>query len=444
MQDGFTARPTSKHERSRSRGQTRLRSRSTHNRTPSRKQSVPSSFQYHPEKRPSTASSKSVPSLQTAAWFQALPSTIQRKHFSPAEQYFLSSRSDNIILDAADEAFLKRGRHSSRLPRSPSISPTGLPPLPVQSVPEQPVKDWKTSISMDEKMHDEFRWLNEEEELDLRLDDYHTIIKETSQLASAEPTRRPSFRQHLSLSSLPFRRSASIRSSQPPPLSPQAPSQQSRPISTFFSPARHRNNRSVSSIDPRASHYQDPAARLKLRVYLASPQKFDEALEFGFPSSQDRLRHARPKTSPRLTQESGRTFYSDDTPSLSIDGDGEEREGDAEEGHDPRTPEDPVFQNTPASRKGSSDRRMTITPRVLRDPLEPYAQASATDREMTIHMTLTRPDLRAADEHVPKSINEQPLEQAELPFEEPMASIWDTLPEENSRMKRFWRRLTSR
>lgn len=36
--------------------------------------------------------------------------------------------------------------------------------------------------------------------------------------------------------------------------------------------------------DPNASHWQDPDARLKLRVYLASPQKFDEAIEFGFPS----------------------------------------------------------------------------------------------------------------------------------------------------------------
>ncbi|KAK5196777.1 hypothetical protein LTR16_006689, partial [Cryomyces antarcticus] len=34
-----------------------------------------------------------------------------------------------------------------------------------------------------------------------------------------------------------------------------------------------------------AKHYTDPEARMKLRLYLASPQKFDEALEFGFPSS---------------------------------------------------------------------------------------------------------------------------------------------------------------
>ena len=41
---------------------------------------------------------------------------------------------------------------------------------------------------------------------------------------------------------------------------------------------------STVSIDAAATYYQDPEARMKLRKYLASPQKFDEAVAFGFPS----------------------------------------------------------------------------------------------------------------------------------------------------------------
>ena len=292
----------------------------------------------------------------------------------------------------------------------------------------------------------DFRWLEEDSELDLRLDDYHTAVKETSQ-PNAIPQRRPSFRRHLSLSSLPFRRSASLSS--PPQSSPTANVPSSvppspRPLSTFFSPSNHRAQLSTSSIDPKASHYQDPAARLKLRVYLASPQKFDEAIEFGFPSSQEQLRYARSKNGPRLTQESGRTFYTDETPSLSVDGD-DDREADREEDDpDPHTPEDVTFRRKLPLRKDSSDRRMTITPRVLREPHEPYAHASAANREMTLHLTLTRPDLRAADETVGTTVNDQPLEQPALHLNDTTTSIWDTLPGDDSRIKRVWRKLLHR
>jgi len=54
----------------------------------------------------------------------------------------------------------------------------------------------------------------------------------------------------------------------------------------------------INSTDTDAAYYQDPEARLKLRVYLAFPQKFDEAVEFGFPSTAESkgLSKVRPRT----------------------------------------------------------------------------------------------------------------------------------------------------
>jgi hypothetical protein len=61
---------------------------------------------------------------------------------------------------------------------------------------------------------------------------------------------------------------------------------------------------------------------------------------------------------------------------------------------------------------------------------------------MTLHMTLTRPDLRAPEEvpAKPADVNKIPLERPDLAYSR-NASIWDTLPPEESKMRRFLRKL---
>ncbi len=211
-----------------------------------------------------------------------------------------------------------------------------------------------------------------------------------------------------------------------------------------FSLKHIRSQASISSIDPRATHYQDPAARMKLRLYLASPQKFDEAVEFGFPSAGGKKpnSHQRPMTSPQPRPEVNRTFFHDDTPSLSGD-DGDDAD-DPDTLFYPRTPEEAVFQMNRQSHKGSIDGSLGVRPYPVRRQPESYGRAHTTDREMTLHMTLTRPDLRSPDKVTatqPKNINELPLTKPDLAVDHPPASIWDTLPAEESKMKRFLRRL---
>ncbi|KJZ71393.1 hypothetical protein HIM_09181 [Hirsutella minnesotensis 3608] len=122
---------------------------------------------------------------------------------------------------------------------------------------------------------------------------------------------------------------------------------------------------------------------MKLRVYLGSPHKFDEAVEFGFPAmdlvpDQDSRKHARRNSdadSPKL-----HTFLEDDASSLYS-------ETSAGEPESPRTPETSEHPLPMRPIRVSQERG----PRVKGD----YAQAPACSREMTLRMTLTRPDLRS-------------------------------------------------
>jgi len=185
---------------------------------------------------------------------------------------------------------------------------------------------------------------------------------------------------------------------------------------------------------------------LKLRLYLASPQKFDEAVEFGFPSVKGKNQRlpARPMTSPHPAQDTNRTFFHDDTPELSGDEGDDAEEPDTL--YDPRTPDDPVFHMHRPVHKNSMETNGSLRPFSLRRKTESYARGNTKDREMTLHMTLTRPDLRAPEEIPPLpspthfKINQIPLERPQLNLDGNPLSIWDTLPTEESKVKRFFRK----
>ncbi|KAK5059153.1 hypothetical protein LTR69_006442 [Exophiala sideris] len=390
-------------------------------------------------------------------WFASLSPAVQRKLFSKEECSFYNGDTNIGILDAADETLRRRSWHTSRL----LISERRISD-------DETIVDWE-DIKCEDKLDsdtdmcdystDGFRWLDDEPELNLKLDDYHEAIAETQRRTSfmSEPAKRPGFRhRNASISSMSIRRGrsrSSTSSSRPPLDAPPTPALPSKPSSLrtpSFSLKPIRSKASLKSIDPQAAHYQDPAARMKLRVYLASPQKFDEAIEFGFPQMGDRHRfdHPRPMTSPAPRPETNRTFFHDNTPSLS--GDDSEDEDEPDTLYDPRTPEDAFFQMHRPPPQSTVEANTGWRPSSARRQPSTYARSFATDREMTLHMTLTRPDLRTPGEALPEprgkvnAINAVPLERPQLANEPNSVSIWDTLPPAESKMKRFLRRLKLR
>ncbi|KAL9621010.1 MAG: hypothetical protein Q9160_004528 [Pyrenula sp. 1 TL-2023] len=414
-------------------------------------------------------SSRYLASQVDAEWFSSLPPKIQRKHFTQEEQDRLTRNRDDVILDAADEKLYRLGQHANQtttsvLPKSDANSKQAI------KINTRPMEGHQRSADVDMKdlMGDSFRWLDDEDDIDLTLDDYRpqtTHEAKPSLDISNTPRSRPSFRRTFSLSSITFGRNSGSSQRLSESEFPRrtsfsfAPSATKPIIPITHSPgstSRPQTQQRFDAIDPSAKHYQDPDARRKLRVYLASPQKFDEAVEFGFPSLK-----AGHKDQPKVTLEaskntsvsneiSSRSFLDDDV--VSFPG-GEPPGADHDdasvaESDSPKTPDDSHQRDNeidPSPSKKfptvSPDSTNTPRPRLVGMRTEPYATEPMANREMTLHMTLTRPDLRTTSTDV-FAPNKMPLKLSELPLADEAATVWDTLPVETGKMKKIWQRLT--
>ncbi|EOD52145.1 hypothetical protein GTA08_BOTSDO02522 [Neofusicoccum parvum] len=169
-------------------------------------------------------------------------------------------------------------------------------------------------------------------------------------------------------------------------------------------------------VESETKYYQDPDARMKLRLYLASPHKFDEVVEYGFPSDKP---GPSPEGSPvpssradfyeRQANRDLHTFLRDDSVSFleySDTGDESDEDSSLADLDTPVTPHDPdeVFRaaaQIPKSNYSSLDSNglPTLHTRTKRSQ-DLCPQALPSNREMTLRMTLTRPDLRADEQEL--------------------------------------------
>lgn len=260
-------------------------------------------------------------------------------------------------MDAADESIFRMGNQANRSCGTLDSSTSTVshrtaadPPSPSDDVD---LFDWRNS----------FRWLEEGDDLDLRLnmEEFHYSCQEK---APPTPHSIQSRRRSLSLSAKPS----------PKSFTPPQPLGGSRRLSNQFTGRTSLSGvpRTSMQVDPDATYYQDPEARLKLRVYLASAQKFDEAIEFGFPSSKD----SRPATA--VTGNSPHIFIRQDHSFLDDDDDDSQRSW---------------SKKTSRPMYGVSPFPLTAPKPVSNSGHYPIT--SPGNREMTLRMTLTRPDLRA-------------------------------------------------
>lgn len=360
----------------------------------------------------------------------------------------MANQFHTVLLDSADEAFYRQygaQDHIDHTSHSTSYLSPDACDFDGNEDENEDDEDDGNDDDMDFDDLDGFRWLDDDEDLDLRLDDYHHALAETSRKPVDLPPRQSSLRRRLSMNAVSFHRRSSSTSvighpTSQPTIGPSSPSDHVTNVVT-----RHQKRASTSSLDPAATYYQDPAARMKLRLYLASPQKFDEAIEFGFPSLQ--LPHtmsSRPRTSPGSSVQEVHTFFHDDTPSLSADDDTDGKSL-SEGRQSPCTPQDATFTTSRWSEKSSSEKSHP-RPSLARVNLDTYAHVPASSREMTLHMTLTRPDLRSPEDACAsrQKINATPIEHAPLTVLRDVGSIWDTLPEEPSKVKRFFKKFHPR
>ncbi|MCJ1397334.1 hypothetical protein MMC11_000526 [Xylographa trunciseda] len=377
-------------------------------------------------------------SPEDAQWYQRLPDTVRRKQFTAEEQLVFGGKSEAVILDAADEAIYRLGRHSNRsLPSLQSSSSSRSSSFSIDTI------DLGESVEdMDDAMMDSFRWIEEDNDLDLTLD-YHNHIAE---VADTKPSsRRPSFRRNLSLTNLPFVRDTRTSTDRAPSLSGRS---SRHSTSTPRSRQRHSSvsRASCPIFDPGAAHYNDPEARLKLRVYLASPQKFDEAIEFGFPSIQrpSGSSSRRPSTAaypPKPPTANAQTFYDDDNASLDKDVEGGDTAS-LTEPNSPETPLDSVFRPSDRLSSAIPPSSEQVRPHMWHTASDPYVHGRAGDREMTLRMTLTRPDLRA-DESLLYPKGDDPLALEHLPMTDGN-DVWTRASKEGGMVRKLWRRISQK
>lgn len=245
-------------------------------------------------------------------------------------------------------------------------------------------------------------------------------------MTPSPPTRprRPSFRRTLSLSQNPFARHSMCS----PPISPHLSQHPARPRATSIVSARPVEKPDVPGMpDPDAKYYHDPEARMKLKLYLGSPEKFDEVVEYGFPSDSamapERPAH-RPRTHASKLSNGTQVYLKNPTVFFLDDSDGSDDDTDDDDDNEydsPLTPSDSeaVRYNprTISSKYSSIDSAGLPSPSIRQKTPE-----LLSNREMTLRMTLTRPDLRAAEEVYLRQgngqnapVDEDPLALAALP-----------------------------
>ncbi|KAL9009007.1 MAG: hypothetical protein Q9173_005927 [Seirophora scorigena] len=410
-------------------------------------------------------------SFEDAQWFQSLPDKVQRKQFTTEEQEALARRRESWIIDAADEVILRafRQRFHSLPTLQPSSSYSSASSVhTLEDLEDEPAVD--SAIGMDESILDGFRWINDDDDLDLTLDDYHSHLVSSTAPVSRHSSRRPSFRRTLSLTAMPAaeshrpvcseRDSCTTGSIPLPRASPRTSFHRDRSRSrTGHRDASIPRHAPVQDTDQPTKHYQDPEARLKLRVYLASPSKFDEALEFGFPSLESREHLPQPRrpsiSRQHQTESAPQIFYDSENPSF-LDGPDSDSDDSLPEMEAPHTPSDAVFfHNThrlPISKPSCSEFGRPLPKAIGRFIYKQVEQAhhhqpyivSGCNREMTLRMTLTRPDLRASDELLYGHSDSDPLALEHLPTAVGNHDIWDQGKESGGAVRKLWRKVSGR
>jgi len=352
-----------------------------------------------------------------ALWFLSLPEKVKRQQFSREEQAVLTERCESKLRSGSPESAEELYRRRLTISREEGSS---CVPRRRSSLPTSTVLDEETLAALAAAEPKSLR------SVELEDDDEMAIFRSrsrrqsfaTSLISLPPPPASPAFVELKQERKRTFRRSFSLKPLPlpPPTLTPVPALPSPSSIHHLDKPSKLRRSKTDPVFEHRelpadAKYILDPETRKALRNF-ASPQMFDETIHFGFPSAEPDL--------PTLTETPGSDHIRDYSLTFSSSED-----EDSTSAHSPVTPthhggftEPAVVRNISSA---DSDPAMPLqqimsfggkTPDYRRSP-------SFGQREPTLRMTLTRPDLRAPENELygwqKPETNEDPLALASLP-----------------------------
>ena len=407
---------------------------------------------------------------EDALFFSRLPDKVKYSKFSTEERRILTPLKDSFggirgaTSDSLDEdhGYQEYQSRNRSLPSLQSLY-TG-PSSPSTFDPDEYSSVYTGEDNMDNDIEDQFQWF--ETEVDLSLDDYHTHIANAADAKVSPIAKDNIIRKQRSFATLPSEassRSSSFSRPATPGSGWAPPTERVPPIPRFLpnlqthtqsstvrmfrpkgraddsafvekstsspSPIQAKSTtqpeevkKSSQSLDLNPTYYRDPEARLKLRLYMTSDSRFDEALEYGFPSLSNPPAESTstlsqpPFTTPSIhekmmsrstDQRQTGTFLDDSTtnssvpPSMRDTPMGFQSEvasssvaDDAVSSLDTvMAPSEESFQPS-SMHTGNSQPQMSLHEQARLFDQLPVSR-EWPPREMTLRMTLTRPELRA-------------------------------------------------
>ena len=339
---------------------------------------------------PRLASEQNQFSPSKASWFLDLPDKLKRQQFSREERVLLTERSETAISlsPITAETFNHRELTSKEEATSPlpqrlssGHSNAVAPPLdlthdvdPTSEILATPEPCLEHEVEMDRVKSFVRR----------RSDASHRNSfpppPAIPRFADLKHQRKKSFRRSFALQPLPL---------PAPTLAPVPALPSPTVLQQLRQPIEYRRQRTDSNFSHRelaadAKYYQDPETRQKLKAF-ATPHKFDEAIEFGFPPTELQEPLSPSADNYDLARKFSLTFSSSE-------------DDDSSSSHSPMTPtatsEPAYFRN----HSSVNSRASLPVHHVLEfSPKSPGHRRTPSfgNREMTLRMTLTRPDLRA-------------------------------------------------
>jgi hypothetical protein len=366
-----------------------------------------------------------------AQFFLSLPEKLRKVHYSRDEQAALLGKCEQAFLPA-DQGFERAQQRFSDFhfgfQKDPDCTSDQALPRP-RSTSLSDTASFRSS-------HSFFGHSAHERDQDAESSLFYLDIM--SPPISARPTPASALRRTMSLTASSMHYSSTsavlVGVSAGFAIAPSPPTHQ-RAHSSSLVGQRSSHTPTPPVFDPEATHYRDPEARKKLRTYLSSAQKFDEAIEFGFPSTASNDSVTPHYQLPPIASHSRKfsrdmqTFLRDGKLSFFEDFSNENQglESDEDSVPDMESPTTPssTGHSFPVHSRHISHSKLSVDEQSASSPL--YPGAGHFNREMTLRMTLTRPDLRADEDQLygwqspsPKVPKDDPLALEDLVFTDDM------------------------